>query len=684
MHVEFEPYHRSEILHGHLHLGGSNPGGERIEVNSLCLTRGGQPWLPVMGEFHFSRCDPAQWQTELCKMKAGGVTMVSTYLFWIHHEEREGELRFSGRLDVRRFVLCCRRAGLDVVLRIGPWAHGECRNGGFPDWLLHKGIPLRQNHPAYLALVRAWYRSIYRQVRGLLYRDGGPIVGIQLENELVDNSDHLAALKRIAVEEGFEVPLYTVTGWNAVSGARIPTAEVLPVFAAYPDAPWTQHRDPLPLSPQYLFNPTRNDTAVGADLLHTAAPDGWQLPYDRYPFATCEIGAGQQSTYHRRVRISGMDAYALSLVKLGCGNNLIGYYMYHGGTNPIGRDSTLQESRATGYPNDYPILNYDFATALSQYGETRPQYRWLNLLHLLAADFGRELARMEYVSSLTHPTPEDRQTLRCCLRTDGTAGFVFVNHHQRHAALCPVSDVVLDTGTVCFPPITVAGDLAFLFPFGLSLGGRTLRWATAQPICRSGDTWFFAAIPGIPARYRFTDGTLVTAGQGIAVQTAGPVRLVTLPLGQALWLRRLGQRIVLGQGCDLYEEDGTIRAVQPGSFRYLLWQDDHFVPREETRSFTPAQLTMTPCPEPFAPPYEEELCLGGRVPRHWYRLEVSGSEGFLRFPQRCDVAQIYADGALAADNFYNGEPWRVPASLLYGRQCYLVMTPPSDAVFMDP
>ena len=45
-----------------------------------------------------------------------------------------------------------------------------------------------------------------------------------------------------------------------------------------------------------------------------------------------------------------MDAYALSLVKLGCGNNLIGYYMYHGGTNPIGRDSTLQESRATGYP----------------------------------------------------------------------------------------------------------------------------------------------------------------------------------------------------------------------------------------------------------------------------------------------------------------------------------------------
>ena len=80
-------------------------------------------------------------------MKAGGVTMVSTYLFWIHHEEREGELRFSGRLDVRRFVLCCRRAGLDVVLRIGPWAHGECRNGGFPRLAAAQGHPAAAEPP---------------------------------------------------------------------------------------------------------------------------------------------------------------------------------------------------------------------------------------------------------------------------------------------------------------------------------------------------------------------------------------------------------------------------------------------------------------------------------------------------------------------------------------------------------
>lgn len=344
MNASFLPPQAGPLLTRHLKMGGANPAGIRLDLTNRYLTRAGQPFLPVMGEFHFSRCEAEAWPAELAKMKAGGVTIAATYLFWIHHEEIEGARRFTGNLDIRRFVLDCGRAGLAVVLRIGPWAHGECRNGGFPDWLVRKGIPLRCNDPAYLALVRGWYAAVFAQVQGLLYKDGGPVIGVQLENELVDDAAHLATLKQIAVEAGFDVPYYTVTGWNAAAGARIPADEVLPVFSAYPDAPWAAGTAPLPLSPHYVFNAERNDAAVGADLMARTAPDGWQLPYDRYPFATCELGCGQQSTYHRRVRISPMDAYALSLVKLGSGNNLIGYYMYHGGTNPVGRLSTMQES----------------------------------------------------------------------------------------------------------------------------------------------------------------------------------------------------------------------------------------------------------------------------------------------------------------------------------------------------
>lgn len=160
MNYTFAPSAPAPLLRRHLHLGGSNPKGEQITVTSRYLERNARPWLPVMGEYHFVRDNRENWYRELCKMKAGGVDLVATYLFWIYHEEEEGKLDFSGDRDIRAFVLDAKRAGLEVVLRLGPWAHGECRNGGFPDWLLQKPFPLRQSNPEYMALVHHWYSCI--------------------------------------------------------------------------------------------------------------------------------------------------------------------------------------------------------------------------------------------------------------------------------------------------------------------------------------------------------------------------------------------------------------------------------------------------------------------------------------------------------------------------------------------
>ena len=52
-------------------------------------------------------------------MKAGGITLVSTYLFWIYHEETEGEFDFNKDNNIRAFVLACKELNLDVKLRIG-------------------------------------------------------------------------------------------------------------------------------------------------------------------------------------------------------------------------------------------------------------------------------------------------------------------------------------------------------------------------------------------------------------------------------------------------------------------------------------------------------------------------------------------------------------------------------------
>ena len=275
---QFKDYQKSEILTNHLNMGGENPDGNRIDVTSLYFMRGGKPWIGVMGEYHFVRDSRDNWYRELCKMKAGGITVAATYLFWIYHEETEGEFDFSGDRDIRRFISDAQRAGLDVIIRIGPWAHGECRNGGLPDWLLRKPYKLRDNNTEYMAKVRIWYEKIYEQVQGLFYADGGNIIGIQFENELVDNAEHLLALKELALNIGFQAPIYTVTGWNSAYGAKIPVDDVIPVFGAYPEAPWADSIEQLPLSTHYVFNKNRNDSAIGEDLISDVDEDGWRLP----------------------------------------------------------------------------------------------------------------------------------------------------------------------------------------------------------------------------------------------------------------------------------------------------------------------------------------------------------------------------------------------------------------------
>ena len=83
----------------------------------------------------------------------------------------------------------------------------------------------------------------------------------------MDNAPHLEALKNLAVEVGFDVPIYTVTGWNNKAGAQIPVEEVIPVFGGYVVLPWEPHTKKLPPSIHYFFNRMRNDTAIGTDLL---------------------------------------------------------------------------------------------------------------------------------------------------------------------------------------------------------------------------------------------------------------------------------------------------------------------------------------------------------------------------------------------------------------------------------
>lgn len=201
----------SAPLRDYLRMGAAvTPAGVPLQVNSRYLTRDGQPWFPVMGEFHYTRAPRAQWEEELLKMKAAGITAVATYVMWNHHEAVEGVFDWTERRDLRQFIALCHKAGLQAVVRLGPWVHAEVRYGGMPDWIID-AMPTRRNDPQYLGYVARWYDQIGQQLRGLLWKDGGPVIGVQLENEYNltgagMGAEHIAELKRLAIEAGLDVP----------------------------------------------------------------------------------------------------------------------------------------------------------------------------------------------------------------------------------------------------------------------------------------------------------------------------------------------------------------------------------------------------------------------------------------------------------------------------------------------
>ncbi|MCX7714386.1 MAG: beta-galactosidase, partial [Clostridia bacterium] len=379
------------------------------------------------------------------------------------------------------------------------------------------------------------------------------------------------------------------------------------------------------------------------------------------------------------------DIYSLSFVKLGSGNNLIGYYMYHGGTNKIGKLSTFNESKATGYPNDYPILSYDFQAPLSEYGEVREQYRLLNLLHMFVQDFGDVLAPMEAVDSEEDVAVNDLKSLRYCMRTDGESGFVFINHYQRLAKLEDVDEVVIDTGLVKFPQIDVCGDVSFFMPFNMKVGENILEYATVQPLCCVDDTYFFAAVENIEPQYKFADGTEVSPKAGIdSVFKVGDAKIVTLTWEQALYARKLSGKLYIGRSCDVYEVDGKICAACDGDYSYIYWNGTGFEEVCVKKEFKNAKAIFENIlSEPFSPMYSEELNIGGKRKTIWQRITVDSDQGFIEINYSGDAAQIYADGNLIADGYYYGLPWRVPARLLYGKTCYLAVSEMKDDFYRE-
>jgi hypothetical protein len=415
---------------------------------------------------------------------------------------------------------------------------------------------------------------------------------------------------------------------------------MLPLYGDYADGFWDKEikEGAGNYYKAFNFKAFRSSTAIGTDLLGKQEAK-LNKGDEQYPYFTCELGGGMVTAYHRRPYIYPEDAYSMALVKLGSGSNLLGYYMYHGGSNPEGVLHTLNEVQTSPGTanNDLPVVTYDFQAPLGEFGQTYPQYYMLRPLHLFMQDYGELLAPME----ASFPAPQDLKrgedsVLRWAVRSKDGQGFIFVNNYERFFQLSAKKGIVLDACGVKLPKLTIPSGCMAIFPVNV----EGIRFATAQLVARREGKIYMMQVKDVPTTIALANGKTLknVKPRGLGKPIYENIYLLTPQEAEKLFISEENSQLSwVNCQFNKVKEAGPLRKIIKGK----------------------AKVAEAPSEADWnnAAVYRIELPDDSSLFTIHYSL--------LKIFYRGDCARLYADGKLVADNFYYGRPflyglWRLP------------------------
>ncbi|AIY01547.1 beta-galactosidase [Arthrobacter sp. PAMC 25486] len=430
------------------------------------LYKNGQPHRVIAGAIHYFRVHPDQWQDRIERLVAMGVNTLDTYVAWNFHQPHQDKSPdFTGWRDLARFITLAGDAGLDVIVRPGPYICAEWDNGGFPSWAIsNPEMTLRSSDPLFTGVIEQWFDHLLPVIEPLQASHSGPVIAVQIENEYGsygDDKDYLRWNRQALLERGITEMLFTADGGTDyfLDGGSLP------------------------------------DTWATATL-GSRGPESdevWQRRRPGEPFFTVEFWNGWfdhwSEEHHTR---DAVEAAAEAKKILDVGGSIC-LYMAHGGTNfglsaGANHDGAIQPT-VTSYDSDAPI---------AEDGRLTAKFHAMREAFFAAA--GRELTPVP--EHLERPAPV--LTSASVPLSRGTTLLDFVRAAEPVSSIKPLSfeQLGLDRGLVHYSAKAV-----------LPAGEATIK---IRGLHDRAQVWVDNAFAGVLNDANGADGLKVTTGGGMA------------------------------------------------------------------------------------------------------------------------------------------------------------------------
>jgi len=386
-----------------------------VTIERDYLTVDGQPVFIFGGDFNYARTPPRHWRDRLLKMRAVGFNTVTFYVSWDYHEHEEDRFDWTGRRDLGAYIDMIDELGMYAVARPGPFIHAEWRNGGLPQWLIDKLGPdrVRTNDPEYLGLAARYYREVLRILAPRLVTRGGPILLIQLENELgsagckggdiprgsadeEENARHVLFYYDLIREHGVDIPIIDINQWPGKERMD----NLVDSGGSYPVACFSCDGELPPISRTFW------DAHVRPKVTIETGPGMMVRFFDWPPY--------RNTTGCQGPIVDPAQTEALGLTRLAEGCNGINYYVFADGQH--GDDAGERM---------LPARDMNLQGPLTVVGSFRQSYRSAKRLGWFLRSFEREVVRtqpnFEWATAISYGKPHPGADL---------TGDLFENYHR--------------------------------------------------------------------------------------------------------------------------------------------------------------------------------------------------------------------------------------------------------------